>query len=219
MPEYLILRLQGVMQSWGKHTYEDYRPSELFPTRSALSGLLAACCGIERENSKQLQALDASYIYTARLDQRKFLVERIFDYHTVQESIRATGAIRTDPIQTYREYLYDAHYTLALSQVEPAAFSLREIAEQVQNPVFTPFLGRKSCPLTSPLFSQFIEAENSLKALAQIQPGKGVIYSEEHASPTQLAVRDKPVYGRHRQFQVRQVYLHVEEEHHVFESI
>ena len=36
MPEYLILKLQGVMQSWGGHTFEDYRPSGNFsdPLRS-----------------------------------------------------------------------------------------------------------------------------------------------------------------------------------------
>ena len=47
MPRYLILRLDGPMQAWGTHTFEDFRPSNLFPTRSGLLGLLGACLGID----------------------------------------------------------------------------------------------------------------------------------------------------------------------------
>lgn len=49
MNEYMILNLRGVLQSWGGHTFEDYRPSNLFPTRSGLIGLLAACLGIDKK--------------------------------------------------------------------------------------------------------------------------------------------------------------------------
>ena len=48
MSRYLILRLDGPMQAWGSHTFEDFRPSNLFPTRSGLLGLLGACLGIDR---------------------------------------------------------------------------------------------------------------------------------------------------------------------------
>ena len=48
MPRYLILKLQGPMQAWGPILFEDFRPSHLFPTRSALLGLIGACLGIDR---------------------------------------------------------------------------------------------------------------------------------------------------------------------------
>ena len=60
MADYLIMKLQGSMQSWGSHTYEDYRPSYIFPTRSAIIGLLGACIGIEREDIVQREALNNS---------------------------------------------------------------------------------------------------------------------------------------------------------------
>lgn len=224
MADFLILRLQGVMQAWGKHTYEDYRPSELFPTRSALSGLLGACLGIERDDAQGLQTLDASYRYAVRADQRKLKervleVQRVFDYHTIKESIRATGGIRKDPIQSYREYLYDAQFTVALSLSEQSAYTLEKMVQALQAPVYTPFLGRRSCPLSRPLFDKHIEAEDALQALALTAPGKGSVYSEDHPAKTRLTVRDQPRYGRSRLFDTREVYLHQPEGNDVFQSI
>jgi len=211
MPDYLIIRLQGAMQAWGKHTYEDYRPSELFPTRSALTGLLAACLGIERDHVKALQKLDASYSYTARQDKRSFPVQRIFDYHTVGESLKAKGGLRTDPIQSYREYLYDAHFTLALSARFPQDETLLQIEEALKKPVFTPYLGRRSCPITFPLFGGYVSAESALLALEQVPPGNGTIYTEEYSSESALIVRDQGQYGRQRQFTTRRVFIHAPE--------
>lgn len=224
MAEFLILRLQGVMQAWGKHTYEDYRPSELFPTRSALSGLLGACLGLDRQDIQSLKALDASYRYAVRADRREFKgrpleVQRIFDYHTIGKSIRATGAIRNDPIQSYREYLYDAHFSVALLLTEASCYTMDQIVQAVQSPVFTPFLGRRSCPLTRPLYDQCIEAADALQALAQVDPGKGPVYSEDHPTNSRFTVRDQPRYGRTRNFETRDVYLHQPEENDVLQSI
>lgn len=212
MPNYLIIRLQGVMQSWGKHSYEDYRPSELFPTRSALTGLLAACLGIERGNIQELSKLDASYRYTVRQDKRLFPIQRIFDYHTVGESIKATGAIRTTPIQSYREYLYDAHFTVALSVKASGHWTLNELQAALQKPVFTPYLGRRSCPITSPLDGGVTEALDAKAALKLVSPGIGTIYSEELMSSNRLVVRDQGRYGRVRQFDTREVFIHALED-------
>ena len=55
MSRYLILRLDGPMQAWGSHTFEDFRPSNLFPTRSGLLGLLGACLGIDRGDHAGLE--------------------------------------------------------------------------------------------------------------------------------------------------------------------
>ena len=62
MPRYLILRLDGPMQAWGTHTFEDFRPSNLFPTRSGLLGLLGACLGLERVDLAGQAQLAASVI-------------------------------------------------------------------------------------------------------------------------------------------------------------
>jgi len=56
------------MQAWGTHTYEDFRPSNLYPTRSGLLGLLAACLGIERADHAGQAALAASVKFSVRVD-------------------------------------------------------------------------------------------------------------------------------------------------------
>ncbi len=61
MPDYLIIKLQGAIQAWGGHTYEDYRPSLIFPTRSAIVGLLGACLGVQRDKLAALKSLSDSF--------------------------------------------------------------------------------------------------------------------------------------------------------------
>lgn len=68
MPNYLILRLDGPMQAWGTHTFEDYRPCNSFPTRSGLLGLLGACLGIDRRDTSALNRLADSVEFTVRVD-------------------------------------------------------------------------------------------------------------------------------------------------------
>ncbi len=71
MPSYLILKLQGAMQAYGGHTYEDYRPSLIFPTRSAVVGLLGACLGLEREKPEHLKTLSDSFELTVLAHSRQ----------------------------------------------------------------------------------------------------------------------------------------------------
>src|SRR5438445_3577743 len=91
MQDYLILKLEGVLQSWGIHTYEDYRPSNMFPTLSGILGLLAACLGIERKDWERLQALDRSIELAVRVDRamlgtRRLTPVKITDFHTVMDA-------------------------------------------------------------------------------------------------------------------------------------
>ena len=60
MRDYLILKLQGPMQAWGRESFEGLRPSELFPGRSALIRFAGACLGVERIDQKRQQALAGS---------------------------------------------------------------------------------------------------------------------------------------------------------------
>src|SRR4030043_1355038 len=91
MNEYLILRLKGVLQSWGGHTFEDYRPSNLFPTRSGLVGLLAACLGIDRKDLETQKALTDSFQYAVRVDKTPFRFHKITDFHTVLKARGEAG--------------------------------------------------------------------------------------------------------------------------------
>jgi len=229
MQDYLIIKLQGAMQAWGGHTYEDYRPSLIFPTRSAVTGLLGACLGIERKAIETLKALDHSFQLTVRANKRKIVqlrqvsqdefgktgkdkfvsMQKITDFHTVQHARKVDGKPRQEAIISRREYLCDAEFTLALSFVEDADYGLERVIKAIQKPVYTPFLGRRSCPIQRPLYEAVINAEDAQEALSKIEPYQGTLYSEtELAGGTAMTVRDQPLFAtKVRQFNNRRIHI------------
>ncbi|MBV1879328.1 MAG: type I-E CRISPR-associated protein Cas5/CasD [Pseudomonadales bacterium] len=214
MKDYLILKLQGPMQAWGTHTYEDYRPSNGFPTRSAIMGLLAACMGIDRADQQNQQALAASVVVAVRQDgnlddNKTYSMTCLTDFHTVEKARKVDGKENKHPVVTRREYLCDASFTVALSAVgEAAPFSLQQIESCLNKPVFTPFLGRRACPLTRPLFETRLQANSFSEAFAKVAPGKGLFYSDiDEGADGQLKLRDISL-KLNRQFGTRAVFIH-----------
>lgn len=217
MERFLILKLEGVLQSWGTHTFEDYRPSQGFPTLSGVLGLLGACLGVERADAAAQQALADSVAIAVRADRRvlsdkeaRIASSRITDFHTVLDARKVGGKTNDYPVVSRREYLCDAPFTVALAQLPNAAFSLDKIADALRRPVYTPSLGRRSCALSRPLFEGFVESAAGLvEALGQVAPVGGVIYAETNdVILQQLRVRDRPITGRLRQFASRRVGIH-----------
>lgn len=207
MRQHLILKLQGPLQSWGKHSFEGLRPSEAFPGRSALLGLLGACLGIDRDDRTNQKALASSVAFAVRIDQREYQPQKMTDYHTVKDArIDYQGLKSHETIQTWREYWQDAVYTVAIWNLPGATISLEQLKGAVQKPVFTPVLGRRSCPITRPLFEAVQEANTALAALAHVAPVSGVVYSEE-SEGKEIQVRDVPIIEQPRQFASRRVYV------------
>lgn len=207
MNRYLAIKLQGVMQAWGGHTYEDLRHSELIPTRSAVLGLLAGCLGIDRSDSSALEKLSTSVSMAVRIDSEP---QRIMDFHTVINARKVDGKPNPNPVVSRREYLCDAAYTLLLQIRDGSAYSLDTLAKAIARPIYTPFLGRRSCPITRPLFETFVSGHGFKEAFALIEPVGGVIYSEErlHNHDAVWRLRDEPDYARKRQFASRNLYIH-----------
>ncbi len=211
MRDFLILKLQGPMQAWGEHTFEGLRPSGNFPTRSGILGLLGACLGIRRTELDRLRGLAGSVGIAVRRDERKDRrIMKITDYHTVKDArVEYSGLKSHETIQTWREYLLDARFTAAIWNHEGAVISLDTIEEAVKKPFFTPFLGRRSCPLTRPLFEKRLTADDPINALRKIEPHSGTIYSDEGAEDTRrLRVRDVPIVRQPRQFTDRNVFVY-----------
>jgi len=207
MNHYLAIKLHGVMQAWGGHTYEDLRHSELIPTRSAVLGMLAACLGIERTDVEHLASLSASVRMAVRLDRHP---QRLIDFHTVMAARKVDGKPNPNPVVSKREYLCDAQYTVLIHCIANKHYSLAAIEQAIKSPIYTPFLGRRSCPLSRPLFDTLLSAVDFKQAFAMCEPVGGVIYSEEklHETDALWRMRDEPVYARKRQFATRSVYIH-----------
>jgi len=221
MPEFLILRLDGPMQAWGTHTFEDYRPASLFPTRSGLLGLIGACLGLERSDAESLRALGDSLSFAVRADQAALRpgdrppmpkgATKALDFHTVLNARKVDRSANRNPVVSRREYLFDAAFTVAVGFRPEASFGFERVAAALRRPYFTPVLGRRSCPLARPLLDRDtpVEAADGLGALSQIPPGCGLVYAESIADGGRvLQIRDVPSYGRMRQFETRRLSLH-----------
>ncbi len=219
MKHFLVMKLQGPMQAWGGHTYEDLRHSELIPTRSGILGLLAACLGVQRKDIQGLETLSSSISMAVRIDRAP---RRIVDYHTIKEARRANRPPKDgETVQSWREYLCDAAFTVILWERTAAEVTLDRIKQSLCRPVFTPFLGRRSCPISVPLFVDMLDAMDVLSAFESLTPQGGVIYSDEqlNAGNSVMSLRDEPVYERKRQFATRKIFIHAppQEQGHVSE--
>lgn len=219
MPNCLILTLQGVFQAWGKHSFETFRPTELFPTRSGITGFLAAALGIARDEQEKILKLNNSYTYAARSDRERLELSvfdkprlfqpgrKISDFHTVQQ-VRTVGT-KTKPTEiTRREYLEDQSFTVAIMETKTPEYKLRQIAEALKRPTFSLHLGRKSCPLCTPPLRCAFEAKSLFDALFNQKPSAGIVYSEEIVDMRHFiqTVRDVPIGNRC--FDVRKVYCY-----------
>jgi len=134
---------------------------------------------------------------------------KMTDYHTVKDAREDyAGLKKHETIQTWREYLYDAEFTVALWNRPDAALNLEELEKAVKRPCFTPYLGRRSCPLSRPLFQARVESLDVLEALKGVSPYGGTVYSEEIIGDRMKRVRDVPLIHQPRQFAGRNIYVH-----------
>lgn len=107
------------------------------------------------------------------------------------------------------EYLCDASFTVALWLTPQATMVMSELEKAVLKPRYTPYLGRRSCPLTQPLFLGTCQASDPQKVLLNYEPVGGDIYSEESVDGHHLkfTVRDEPMITLPRQFASREWYV------------
>ena len=172
MPEFLVFTLAAPMGSFGDVAGHERRGSQLMPGRSAILGLIGAALGVRRADAVGQAALDVRQIAVATLASGTPLR----DFHTAQavptarvkrpnSRREALAALRPEdnPILTTRDYLTDCAFAVALWGGDAAA-----VQQALKTPVFTPYLGRKSCPLSMPMAPRRIITETPALALAQI---------------------------------------------------
>ncbi|MFF0433862.1 type I-E CRISPR-associated protein Cas5/CasD [Streptomyces sp. NPDC004327] len=135
----LTVRLAGPLQSWGASARFARRSTEAAPTKSGVIGLLAAAKGVARGDDERLAPL-AALRFGVRIDQAG---TRLRDFHTAHHPV--TG--QPMPLSE-RFYLADAVFVAA---VEGDAALLAGLHAALRNPVYAPFLGRRSCPPAQPV--------------------------------------------------------------------
>ncbi|PKH02944.1 type I-E CRISPR-associated protein Cas5/CasD [Psychromonas sp. MB-3u-54] len=196
----LILKTEG-MSAYGLQTFDVHRRANHFPTRSAIMGILGAAIGITRENFNELYALSEQLKIAVQVN---LSGEKMVDYHTVQHFRSPQGKIQKGVKPTYREYWCDSEHTFAISAEDGI---IETLTNKVKAPEFTLFQGRKSCPLTRPLFETVSDHDNPANALKN-HGGQGQIFSDV-SGENQLAivqVRDL-ITAIPRKYAMRTVYV------------
>lgn len=175
MRDYLSFHLYGPIASWGKVAVGEYRPSDAHPSKSAIIGMIAAALGIRRDEEERQVELNRGYRMAVRVDASGELMR---DYHTVQTPTAERGVsyatrrdeLRHSPLKlntliSTRDYRMDGRYTVLIWQHESdVTYSLQKIADKLNKPEFTLYLGRKSCPLALPLDASVVPAPTLLDA-------------------------------------------------------
>ncbi len=167
--ETLILKTNG-MSAYGLQTFDVQRRVNNFPTRSAIIGLLGAALGIRRDEHKQLYTISEKLKIAVQVNQAG---TKIIDYHTVQNFRSPAGKIQKGTKPTYREYWCDSEYSFAITS---DAEIIRRLVGAVKQPAFTLFQGRKSCPLTRPLFEAVVANDNPANTL--LGAAQGQVFSD-----------------------------------------
>ena len=173
--EFLVFRLWGPMASWGDIAVGERRGTWSRPSRSAILGLVASALGIERGNGPAHASLEEGLGFAVRVDNPG---RPLRDYHTAQspgarKGLRwPTRRDELDPTNDLNTILSERNYMTEMDagivlweRSGKEIFHLIEIAEKLCEPMFTPFLGRKSCPLGLPLKPYILEAANPMAAL------------------------------------------------------
>ncbi|MFH5927465.1 type I-E CRISPR-associated protein Cas5/CasD [Roseomonas xinghualingensis] len=174
MPAFLTFALVAPIASFGGVAVGERRGGWDRPARSAVLGLLGACLGVEREDDVGQAALATDYNLALLCHAPGRLLA---DYHTAQVPPAARNrrfATRTEGLSSRdlntvlsrRDYRTGAWHLGALwPRGEAPRWTLEELAAAMERPVFTPSLGRKSCPLGLPLAPWIKEAPDAPAAL------------------------------------------------------
>jgi CRISPR system Cascade subunit CasD len=163
----LFLRLEGPLQSWGERGRWSIRDTASEPTKSGVVGLLACALGLSEDDD--LRNLSRSISIGVRCDRPGSVLR---DYHTVVGGVMsAEGKIKInastkepETVVSERYYLADASFLVAVQGEPQLAARLRHA---IQDPVWPFYLGRKSCPPSTPVFDgegNFPSLEAALKA-------------------------------------------------------
>lgn len=180
MGHFLTFAMVAPMASFGTLAVGERRDGGDRPARSAVLGLLGACLGLTREDEAGQNALAQGYGLAVLCHASGRLLT---DYHTAQtapsrrnwrpatraqELAEAPGEVAT--ILSRRDYRMGSWHLGALwVRGDNPRWSLAEIQDALQEPVFTPSLGRKSCPPGLPLAPELVEGESATAVLLERQ--------------------------------------------------
>ncbi|HEU4537720.1 MAG TPA: type I-E CRISPR-associated protein Cas5/CasD [Polyangiaceae bacterium] len=165
----LSLRLEGPMQSWGGPVAGNDRPTRDEPTKSGVLGLVAGALGHGRDELEALARLHEQFALVVRVDRRGRPGR---DFHTAEGVPTVEGKVRGAPVVSRRGYLYDASFAALLVERSrpPGAPTPERVLEALRLPRYAPYLGRKACPPSRPVWdaARVLEGADVFALLRQV---------------------------------------------------
>lgn len=171
--KHLVLYLRAPLQSWGVSSKFGNRGTLDSPTRSGLLGLIAAACGIDKND----KTADSVWLARAmKLSMSVFVFrrgDRMTDYHTVGANYDRNDSWKKRMIPTtpdgkprgtdltQRDYLTDSVFGAILSGDD---MLVDEMAAGLANPVWGVWFGRKSCVPTEPIFAGVFDSDDDARS-------------------------------------------------------
>ncbi|PKY88567.1 type I-E CRISPR-associated protein Cas5/CasD [Falseniella ignava] len=140
----ILLKLSGPLQSYGTDSHFETRHTDLYPSKSAIIGMIAASLGYRRNETQKIKKLN-DLNFGVRVDQKGKILR---DYHIAKKYKNNGNFDRT--YVTNRYYIEDAIFLVALNHKDDRFIT--EIKDALLSPYFQPFLGRRTLPLTADFF-------------------------------------------------------------------
>lgn len=206
----LVLRLEGLLQSWGERSKWDYRDSAALPTKSGIVGLFGCALGLERDDLR-LAEMNQNLCVAVRADRQG---TELIDFHTVRslQLMTAQGTMRNKKgeygtLVTHRTYIQDACYTVLVQGEEGL---LKRLEESLLRPKWPIYLGRKNCVPSRPVFESITREYSSLTEAAEKLPlaagcKTGDCLMEWESPEGNMQVERQDVYEGGRSFHTRLV--------------
>ncbi|SET13615.1 type I-E CRISPR-associated protein Cas5/CasD [Thorsellia anophelis] len=227
---YLLLWLEGPLQSWGHDSLFGRRDTLNFPTKSGIMGIICAALGAggsQEDLLAEFADLDLQIIGFAKKNESgsKISIPPLMcDFHMI-----GSGYDSTDPWQnllipktndakkavgggtkiTYRYYLQDSVFAAFLAIPEHLKLKL---IEALKNPVWDLFLGRKNCIPTEFIYQGIFQSiaeceEYSLNLAKEKNLLKSLtIKNGYHSGGEVITINDIPIsFGNQKRYRNRQI--------------
>lgn len=146
----ILLKFSGPMQSWGSSSHFESRHTDLYPSKSAVIGLVSAAFGYRRDEDENIKKLNQLH-FAVRIDQPGNMTK---DYQTAHQYKKKTEPPVLDRTYvTQRYFLEDAVFVAAIGHEDDAW--MNRIGEALLHPYFQLFMGRRSYPVPDDYFMGF----------------------------------------------------------------
>lgn len=230
--KYLGLYFSAPFQSWGISSEFTNRDSFDFPTKSAVIGILAASCGIDRCNKDWVASISNSDFFCESYSSNITLLS---DFQTIgggydkndsfQKKFIPVKAENGKPrannntVLLNKTYLQDASFGVAISIFDSEL--AETIASNLNNPIWGVWLGRKSCvpcePILVGLFESFEDAFVAVRGRHSARTGVDCgtlikMYNSNAILESDEVVKDIPLSFIERKFATRLIVREIQDD-------